>query len=483
MGRKKNRGQNHGKQNRQPQNNKNNTPSTNTSTTAKPVRRTELTMAYKPILILSDTLIEKIDYLHRKVEKNIEWSAVLVYSTISGSIDTVKEEPWKILVEDLILMDIGSSGYTEYDMEADDDYATELWMDALEAGKKMGHLHTHHNMNCFFSATDTQELHDNAPQHNYYLSLIVNYDNINDWCAKIAVCGTEKTVANMETTTTWKGADGQEREVKAKETVDSEKPLLFVMNCVIEPESVQEENAPEGLADRVKDILEKKKKSVTTTPYQRNLNQGTSRKNSSATTSGKGSTTSVVHMGDRVGHPHNRSMTPYSAPGRGPHDPDEEEPTGTILDLEGKPYPSSTGSRRGSVVERYSPEKIAPILIKVLDKDLDSDQTLEQVLMELELFDDKQLAAYFTPVAEHFEEDVSKFFSEELTPIHMHAIACSMYDLMKPFEHFNAFDPLDDILLDQLMEEEEVSPAAIKQMTGLLPAEQMVLKEAAVEED
>jgi hypothetical protein len=42
-------------------------------------------------------------------------------------------------------------------------------------------------MAVFFSGTDNEELTDNAPNYNYYLSLIVN--NKNEYCARIAFIG------------------------------------------------------------------------------------------------------------------------------------------------------------------------------------------------------------------------------------------------------------------------------------------------------
>lgn len=104
-------------------------------------KRTEVLISHKPVLILSDELVSKINVLHDEVQKGIEWSAILLYSNKVGNVDT--PENWTIDVHDLILMDIGSSGYTEYDIDSSDTYATEKWMDALESGVQMGHIHSH----------------------------------------------------------------------------------------------------------------------------------------------------------------------------------------------------------------------------------------------------------------------------------------------------------------------------------------------------
>lgn len=83
-------------------------------------------------------------------------------------------DPSKLVIEafDFRLMDIGTSGYTEYETDA------ELGMFMFENDYvdtiKMGHCHSHHNMQAYFSGTDNDELLTNAPNHNVYLSLIVN---------------------------------------------------------------------------------------------------------------------------------------------------------------------------------------------------------------------------------------------------------------------------------------------------------------------
>lgn len=49
---------------------------------------------------------------------------------------------------------------------------------------RQGLIHSHHNMATFFSPEDDDELQLNAPNHNYYLSLIVN--NAGAYCAALA---------------------------------------------------------------------------------------------------------------------------------------------------------------------------------------------------------------------------------------------------------------------------------------------------------
>jgi len=91
----------------------------------------------------------------------------------------------KLVVMDILLMDIGTAGYTTFDwgqelvtymMEHED---AENW--------KWGHIHSHNTMDVFFSSTDVSELNDNSPLHNVYLSLIVN--NFMEMMARVAFVG------------------------------------------------------------------------------------------------------------------------------------------------------------------------------------------------------------------------------------------------------------------------------------------------------
>ncbi len=150
-------------------------------------RRTVVTQKGKGTLTLSSELIKQVHYMHTVVENGTEWSGILIYEVISGDVDNTEE--FVLHAHELVPMDVGSSGYTEYEFDPADEYSFERIATALEEGKKIGHIHTHHNMGTFFSGTDMSELHDNAPNHNFYLSLIVDYKNHGDWCAKVAVDG------------------------------------------------------------------------------------------------------------------------------------------------------------------------------------------------------------------------------------------------------------------------------------------------------
>lgn len=132
-------------------------------------------------LTLSRNLKEKIAF-HCKEHPTVEWSGPLFYRVIEG--DTTDIPNLKIEAFDFFLMDVGTSGYTEYDMTKE--LMTYMVKKNLDLGVNcfIGHIHSHQNMSVFFSPTDEDELCINAPQHNAYLSLIVN--NRAEFQAKLA---------------------------------------------------------------------------------------------------------------------------------------------------------------------------------------------------------------------------------------------------------------------------------------------------------
>ena len=166
-------------------------------------RMKEVTNTVKGKLKLTKELVNKLHLTHFLVDKDIEWSGVLKYKILSGSIDDV--ENLVIEAYDFLLMDIDSATATEYDFNSDDTTLVDYLLDCQLNGFKYGHIHTHHSMGCYFSATDMGELHDNTPNHDLYLSLIVNkdYDVEKKWCAKLTyvtkkeVKGIKKTITNF----------------------------------------------------------------------------------------------------------------------------------------------------------------------------------------------------------------------------------------------------------------------------------------------
>lgn len=130
-------------------------------------------------LIISQDFENQIRFLCKNIN-TVEWSGVL-YHTSEG--DFEKPSEFICRPEHILLMDKGTSGYTEYD------FSSPLFMDGLHDKPELmdmtaGHIHSHHSMQSFFSGTDQDELAENALNYNYYLSLIVN--NSGQYVARVA---------------------------------------------------------------------------------------------------------------------------------------------------------------------------------------------------------------------------------------------------------------------------------------------------------
>lgn len=166
-----------------------------------PKNREVVSLSNKPTLIISERLHSQINTLHQAVGK-CEWSAALFLRRLEGDISRPSELVYR--AEVLMLGDIGSATYTEFEFGE----STMQFYEAYEGNipdvddLKMGLVHTHHNMSTFFSGTDMAELQDNAPNHNYYISLIVNFDA--DYKAKLAF------VAKRNATLDYIGSEGEE---------------------------------------------------------------------------------------------------------------------------------------------------------------------------------------------------------------------------------------------------------------------------------
>lgn len=185
-------------------------------------------------LILTDNIMSQIDYLH-KIVGSVEWSGVLVYKVNKGSIEDYKNLEVEVL--EILPMDVGTSGYTEYELSSADDYTFNNLCDRvmMDENLKIGHIHTHHGMECFFSGTDTQELHDNAPNHNYYLSLIVNFKDFSNWCAKIALVGEERQTGTLASK--FKGTKGDMVENFVE--INNTKEVLYTIKMDIDAPTTQ----------------------------------------------------------------------------------------------------------------------------------------------------------------------------------------------------------------------------------------------------
>lgn len=184
------------------------------------IKYKEINLKAKTKLIISKELQSQIMYLHNKVG-DIEWSGILFHSVVSGNIND--PENLVLKAEKIYLQDIGVSTYTDFEVNEKIIDFYDQYPEAMSW--KMSLIHTHHNMQAFFSGTDTKELHDNAGKYNYYLSLIVNHAS--KFCAKIAVAAKY----NIEKANyTFKGFDG----IETIESSGSQQDVLMLIDCDIE---------------------------------------------------------------------------------------------------------------------------------------------------------------------------------------------------------------------------------------------------------
>lgn len=118
-------------------------------------------------LVIPPFVEQKIRHLCNRVWEK-EWSGTLFYKA-EGSFE---DGSLVITCADIFVMDIGTAGYTEFDMSPDViTYMTEH-PELMEC--QMGLIHSHNNMSTFFSGTDTATLKEEGRDRNHFVSLIVN---------------------------------------------------------------------------------------------------------------------------------------------------------------------------------------------------------------------------------------------------------------------------------------------------------------------
>lgn len=120
-------------------------------------------------LIIPEEVEAKIRHLCSKVH-DVEWSGTLFY-TVEGSLD---DGTFKATCVDICVMDIGTTGYTEFkDTEDIISYRLNHRDTLLREGVYEALIHSHNNMKAFFSGTDLNTLLSEGSDLNHFLSLIV----------------------------------------------------------------------------------------------------------------------------------------------------------------------------------------------------------------------------------------------------------------------------------------------------------------------
>lgn len=201
----------------------------------------------------------KVQYLCKRISQ-VEWSGVLFYD-MKGTID--KPSTCVITLTDILPMDIGTQGYTEYSF---DDSVVEYMMDNPQLmssaniqsiSKHKGHIHSHNTMRTFFSGTDMDEIKENSEFYNFYLSFIVN--NVIDCTAKIAFRGKAEPSSIKA-----KNQQGKEYVIKNAVPV-AEK--VFTYECDIEyPTKV-----PDTFINKTNELVKKYNAKPTQQPQTNNL--------------------------------------------------------------------------------------------------------------------------------------------------------------------------------------------------------------------
>ena len=204
-------------------------------------------------LIIDKKASDKINYLCEVINV-VEWSGVLFYK-VEGTIKDPKN--CKLHVMDILLMDKGSPGYTEYSFDSD---VVEYIMEEEERMEwRMGHIHSHNSMEVFFSATDIEELEDNSPNHAFYLSLIVN--NAGDRMAKVSLFSKGFEV---EANHSFKDENNISFSLPSSKQVFPD--TLFIYNCKI-VEEIYKKDLTDEFIKRANFIIDKFKTPTSTTHW------------------------------------------------------------------------------------------------------------------------------------------------------------------------------------------------------------------------
>lgn len=157
------------------------------------------------MLIIPPQMYSKITQLCNLVNKT-EWSALLFFKADGHPINP---DTFKCTLVDLFLQDVGTPGFTAFKNDVD------TMMDLYEKHPeymecRMGIIHSHHNMETFYSGTDMSELYDNSDGVDFYLSVVIN--NRAEWIAKVVY-----QVKEIQTKLSWR-EDGELKESCSKES-------------------------------------------------------------------------------------------------------------------------------------------------------------------------------------------------------------------------------------------------------------------------
>lgn len=201
-------------------------------------------------LIIPAEVQRKIDLLCLKIS-NIEWSGTLFYD-ITGN---YKENNLVVTVKDIFLQDIGDGASTSFS-ESPDLVGYIVDHDLLTCFR--GLIHSHHNMQAFFSGVDFDTLKKEALDHNHFVSLVVN--NKRQYVASITVVYTSEKKAKVIEKKTFHTFNGEEVQIQENtyDTESTEKEVEY-SSMSIEIEDYPCSNIE--LSQRIEELKSKKSSS------------------------------------------------------------------------------------------------------------------------------------------------------------------------------------------------------------------------------
>ena len=177
---------------------------------------------YNYNIIIPKEVERKIRFICKKSWET-EWSGVLFFE-YNG---TFEDNDLNIICKDILVLDVGSSVYTEFNMSPKViSYMTE---NPFLLDCQMALIHSHNSMATFLSTTDLDTLLEEGLDRNNFVSLIVN--NKGEYTAAIT-----RKVKIKKVHTSYNFFDKGEQE-NTEETIDEETVVeWFNLNVIIEGE-------------------------------------------------------------------------------------------------------------------------------------------------------------------------------------------------------------------------------------------------------
>lgn len=329
-------------------------------------------------------------------------------------------------------------------------------------------------MSCFFSGVDMSELHDNSEKHNYYLSLIVNYKDYTNWCAKVAIVGSQTVKGNVEVTTTKRGINGEEVITETQE-MDSTDHFMYTIDCAIQLE--QPALVSPEFAERVTEL--NKPKVVVYTPngnftpgykstyglgkptreeemWQQSLfpNEGKNLRKEV----GSGLTGTELDL-DELGIIENKSKIAFNAT--------EKE----VLEKDEVNMWDAFGTS-GRSAEMYSSAKVKPFLAKLLTQGVNDDVDITELFTKFQKTHLSDLLTLQDWIEDHYEKLLMEHFMRSTKgavqrQIDCHAVAVSIMDIIKPLERFHFHSMLDQVLEPYILDNRTIDLDITSRLTGL----------------